>query len=199
MSKAGTLSQVYQKLKLAAPTLPLATSATDIVPGEGLQTAEIMFIGEAPGLTESVEHRPFVGKSGQLFRKTLRESGLTEAEVYITNIVKVRPPDNRDPSRLEIEAYRPYLNQEIEIIQPLIIATLGRFSMGKFLPDAKVSQVHGRLHKIIWQDRPLYILPLYHPAAALRATRVKTAFIADIMKLSKEVTNLKQSITEKLL
>lgn len=196
MSKAEELSQLYQKLNDAAPTLPLATTANDIVPGEGSPTAEIMFIGEAPGFNETVEHRPFVGKSGQLFRKTLRESGLTEAEVYISNIVKARPPDNRDPLPAEIEAYKPFLNQEIEIIQPVLIATLGRFSMGKFLPNVKVSQVHGRLHKIVWNQQSLYVIPMFHPAAALRATQVKNAFIEDIMKLPKVIAWIKNQVTD---
>jgi len=185
MSKAEELVELYRQLELAAAHLPLAEKATDIVPGEGSVDAEIMFIGEAPGYYESVERRPFVGKSGQLFRQTLRDSGYQEAEVFISNIVKVRPPDNRDPLPAEIEAYKSYLNQEIDIIQPLLIATLGRFSMAKFLPKAKVSQVHGRVHKVFWNQRPLFVLPLYHPAAALRATQMKEAFVSDLMKLPK--------------
>lgn len=196
MLKAEELAHVYQSLQQAAPTLPLASSADDIVPGEGSPDAEVMFIGEAPGYHESVQHRPFVGKSGQLFRKTLQESGLTEADVYISNIVKVRPPDNRDPLPTEIEAYKPYLNQEIDIIQPLLIATLGRFSMAKFLPNVKVSQVHGRLHKIIWNKKPLYVMPFYHPAAALRAPQVKEAFVADLKKLPKVLSWIKEKMTE---
>ena len=132
-----------------------------------------MFIGEAPGYYESVEHRPFVGKSGQLFRKTLGEIELPESEVYISNIVKVRPPDNRDPLPAEILAYKPFLNEEIEIIDPSLIVTLGRFSMTKFLPEVKVSQVHGRLHKIVWSGKPLFVLPMYHPAAARRGPQGK--------------------------
>ncbi len=184
-SKAEQLKELYSQLEAAAPSLPLAQSATDIVPGEGNPEAEIMFIGEAPGYFESVEHRPFVGKSGQLFRKTLVEVGILEADVYISNIVKARPPENRDPLPTEIAAYKPYLNQEIDIISPKVIATLGRYSMGKFLPDVKVSQVHGRLHKIKWNGKPLFILPMYHPAAALRAPQVKTSFVADFQKLPK--------------
>src|SRR5690606_18411603 len=122
----------YQELEAAAPSLPLAQVATDIVPGEGSAEAKIMFIGEAPGYFEAVQRRPFVGKSGQLFRKILKEeAGYDETEVYISNIVKVRPPDNRDPLPKEIEAYKPFLNQEIEIIEPDLIVTLGRFSMAK--------------------------------------------------------------------
>ncbi len=185
MTKAEALQALYQELKDAAPQLPLAESADDIVPGEGNPEAQFMFIGEAPGYYESVQHRPFVGKSGQLFRKTLVEVGIPEADVYISNIVKARPPDNRDPLPAEIVAYKPYLNREIEIIEPKVIVTLGRFSMAKFLPDVKVSQVHGRLHKIHWQAKTIFVLPMYHPAAALRAPKVKESFIADFQKLPK--------------
>ncbi len=185
MTKSERLEALYDRLRAAAPTLPLAESAADIVPGEGSPEAQVMFIGEAPGYYESVEHRPFVGKSGQLFRKTLGEIELPESEVYISNIVKVRPPDNRDPLPAEILAYKPFLNEEIEIIDPSLIVTLGRFSMTKFLPEVKVSQVHGRLHKIVWSGKPLFVLPMYHPAAALRATQVKESFITDFKKLPK--------------
>lgn len=191
MSKAADLQALYQKLEAQAPTLPLATTATDIVPGEGNPEAEIMFIGEAPGENEAIQRRPFVGKSGQLFRKTLNATGITEKDVYISNIVKVRPPENRDPLPSEIEAYRPYLNQEIAIIKPLLIATLGRFSMAKFLANVKVSQVHGRLHKVEWQQQLLYVLPLYHPAAALRAPKMMQAFTDDLQKLPKIIQWIK--------
>lgn len=209
MSKADDLQRVYEELERAAPTLPLATVATDIVPGEGSPDARIMFIGEAPGYHESVERRPFVGRSGQLFRKILKEeSGLADTDVYISNIVKVRPPDNRDPLPKEIEAYKPFLNREIEVIDPALIVTLGRFSMAKFLPEVKVSQVHGRLHKVKWSNRLQFVLPMYHPAAALRAPKVKESFIADFKKLPKvlawiddqqEVESLKQDVVDTIL
>jgi len=208
MTKPERLTALYSQLAVDAPTLPLAETANDIVPGEGSVNAQILFIGEAPGFHESVEHRPFVGRSGQLFRKTLTESGIPETDVYISNIVKARPPENRDPVPAEIAAYKPYLNQEIEIIQPALVVTLGRLSMGKFLLEVKISQVHGRLHKIVWQERALYVLPMYHPAAALRATNVKEAFIADFKKLPKllqwieqqqETAALTQDLKEALL
>jgi uracil-DNA glycosylase family 4 len=185
LSQAEQLAALYTQLESVATTLPLATRPHDIVPGEGAPSAEIMFIGEAPGYHESVERRPFVGRSGQLFRKVLEEVGIPQTEVYISNIVKVRPPDNRDPLPAEIAAYKPYLDQEITIIQPKVIVTLGRLSMAKFLPNVKVSQVHGRLHKVTWQGQPLFVLPMYHPAAALRAPQVKTSFIQDFKKLPK--------------
>ncbi len=204
MSKTDKLHNLYRELEAAAPALPLASQAQDIVPGEGNPDARIMFIGEAPGENEAIQRRPFVGRSGQLFRKTLVEAGYAEKDVYISNIVKVRPPENRDPLPSEIAAYKPYLNEEIDIIQPLLIATLGRFSMAKFLPDVKVSQVHGRLHKIQWNGKSLFVLPLYHPAAALRAPKVMTAFREDLLKLPKilgwiEQKSQDQQLTEKVL
>lgn len=182
------LYELYQRLELAASekSLPLATSATDIVPGEGSVSAAILFIGEAPGAEEALQRRPFVGRSGKLFRKVLvEESGIEPEQVYISNIVKVRPPDNRDPNLEELAAYREYLDAEIQILEPKLIVTLGRFSMAKFLPHAKISKVHGKLHKVTFSGQTYYILPMYHPAAALRATKTKQAFIADLKKISK--------------
>ncbi len=167
---------------------PLVEKVTDLVHGEGNESADIMLIGEAPGYYESVERRPFVGRSGQLLRKVLAESGLKAGQVYISNIVKVRPPDNRDPLPHEILAFKPYLDAEIDLIKPKLIVTLGRFSMAKFLPEVKASQVHGRLHKIKWNERILFILPMYHPAAALRATKIKESFINDFAKIEKIIT-----------
>lgn len=166
---------------------PLVEKVTDLVHGEGDEQASVMLIGEAPGYYESIERRPFVGRSGQLLRKVLAESDLQANQVYISNIVKVRPPDNRDPLPNEILAFKPYLDAEINLIKPKLIVTLGRFSMAKFLPDVKVSQVHGRLHKIKWNDQTLFILPMYHPAAALRSTKVKNFFIEDFAKIEKVI------------
>jgi uracil-DNA glycosylase len=117
MTKKQQLQELYAELEQAVP-LPLAEAAADIVPGEGSAEAELLFIGEAPGEKEAQLRRPFVGRSGQLFRKTLQEVGFSDTDVYISNIAKARPPENRDPSPVEIAAYRPYLDREIEIISP---------------------------------------------------------------------------------
>jgi uracil-DNA glycosylase len=185
MTKREQLDAVYQRLKQNLHTLPLGTIGEPTVPGDGDAEAELMFIGEAPGFHESQQRKPFVGRSGQLFIKTLAAVGFPRPEVYITNIVKVRPPENRDPTPAEISAYRPYLDQEIEIIRPKLIITLGRLSMGKFLPEVKISQVHGRLHKIQWKDTQLFILPMYHPAAALRNPQMQLSFVNDFQKIPK--------------
>lgn len=192
MDTAAALKALYQELEKAAPELPLATTAMDIVPGEGPATASILFIGEAPGHNEAVQRRPFVGVSGKLLRKTIEEAGLRPETYYISNIVKARPPDNRDPSLEEILAFKPFLDKEIEIIAPELIVTLGRFSMAKFLPDVKISQVHGRIHRLKWNGKTIHVLPMFHPAAALRATKVKTAFIEDMKKLPKVVAWLEE-------
>ena len=134
MDKAQQLLAVRTRLETNALNLPLVQTAKDTVPGEGNPNAEIMFIGEAAGYHESVQRRPFVGLAGQLLNKTLIANGLKREDVYISNVVKTRPPQNRDPLPEEIAAYAPYLDAEIDIIEPKIIATLGRFSMGKFLP-----------------------------------------------------------------
>ena len=185
MLKADDLKTLETELEKSFSKLPLAEKPEDVVHGEGDEKAEVMMIGEAPGFYEARDRRPFVGRSGQLLRKVMKEVGIEPAKVFISNIVKVRPPDNRDPKPDEILAYKPFLDREIDIISPKLIVTLGRFSMAKFLPDVKISQVHGRLHKIKWNDQILFILPMYHPAAALRATRVKESFIKDFKKINK--------------
>jgi len=192
MTVAKQLRDVQIELEAAVTNLPLANRAEDIVPGEGASTADIIFIGEAPGHHESVERRPFVGRSGKLLRQVITDIGLLPEQYYITNIIKVRPPDNRDPLPEEIAAFRPYLNREIAILQPELIVTLGRYSMAKFLPDVKISQVHGRLHQVIWQEKNQYVLPMYHPAAALRSTRTKEQFIADMTKIPRVLDWLRQ-------
>jgi DNA polymerase len=201
------LSKLESLLEKNVNILPLANRAEDIVHGEGKQDAEIMLIGEAPGYHEALERRPFVGRSGQLLRKTLLEIDLPAETVFISNIVKVRPPNNRDPSPKEILAFKPFLDKEIELIQPKLIVTLGRFSMAKFLEDVKISQIHGRLHKLRWQNQDLFVLPMYHPAAALRSGRVKKSFIEDFKKIKKiikwidsqqETLKLKEQLREEL-
>ncbi len=199
MDKAVLLEELQQTLENSFQTLPLASKKEDLVHGEGDPAAKVMCIGEAPGREEALQRRPFVGRSGKLLRKKLVEIGLPPAKVFISNIVKVRPPENRDPTPQEIAAYRPFLNREIEILQPEIIVTLGRFSMAKFLPEVKVSQVHGRLHKVIWEGKDLFVLPMYHPAAALRSTKMMESFTYDFKKLPKILSWLvEQNKTEKL-
>ena len=164
--------------------LDIAKAATNAVPGEGDPDAEIFFFGEAPGFNEDQQGRPFVGQAGKLLEKTLMsELGLTRDRVYITNIVKYRPPDNRDPLPNEIEACREWLDRQIEIISPKIIVTLGRYSMAKFIPDVSISKVYGQARFVDFSGQRYIVFPMYHPAAALRAGAVMQQFIADFSKL----------------
>jgi DNA polymerase len=157
--------------------LPLMES--NLVFGEGNVDCDVMFIGEAPGVNEDRERRPFVGRGGQLLNQVIQSIGWKREQVYISNIVKRRPPDNRDPLPAEIEAYKPYLTRQIEIINPKVVCTLGRFSMNYFLPLAKITNDHGRVFKI--DGRLIY--PVYHPAAALRSTGMMNTFKEDLKKL----------------
>lgn len=158
-------------------SLPLREA--NLVVGEGDPDAEVMFIGEAPGFYEDKLKRPFVGRAGQLLGRMIEANGWQRGDVYITNIVKRRPPGNRDPEPEELDAYRPYLSREIEILAPKIVAPLGRFSMAYFLPDGKISRDHG---KVFWW-RDALLVPLYHPAAALRSTGVLGELEKDFKKL----------------
>ncbi len=176
MEKQEKLDDLRKELESA--DLPLKKSA-NLVFGEGDINCAVMFIGEAPGFNEDVQKRPFVGRAGKLLDEMIVGIGWKRGDVYITNIVKRRPPDNRDPLPEEIEKYRPYLARQIEIIEPKIIATLGRFSMNYFLPFAKISRDHGKVFSVEGKT----IFPLYHPAAALRATDVLNELRADFKKL----------------
>ncbi len=169
------MGKIEQLMALAAELeankkLPLMES--NLVFGEGDSDATVLFIGEAPGVRENELRRPFVGRSGLLLDKMFATIDWKREQVYITNIVKRRPPDNRDPLPAEIEAYKPYLARQIEILKPKIIAPLGRFSMNYFLPEAKISRDQGKLFKVYLpgQVGDYFIYPLFHPAAALRST-----------------------------
>ena len=175
--KEKQLEELKEKM-LIDNKLPLSTN---LVFGEGRADAEILLIGEAPGLREDIEVRPFVGRSGKLLTVTLEEIGLHRNDVYITNIIKRRPPENRDPLPEEIEIYKPYLQKQIEIINPKIIVTLGRFSMNFFITTAKITRDQGKIFKI---DNYL-VIPMFHPAACLRATKVLMEFKKSFKRLPK--------------
>lgn len=158
----------------------LHRSRKKAVPGEGPSQAEIMFIGEGPGFHENEQGRPFVGAAGQFLDQLLEQAGVTRSDVWITNVVKCRPPGNRDPLPEEIEACTGnYLQHQIEIVNPSIIVTLGRFSMGLFFKAAKITQIHGQMRKV--GDR--YVIAMYHPAAALHQMSLKPAIMEDFAKL----------------
>lgn len=164
-------------------TLPLRKGSTRLVFGVGDPETKILLIGEGPGYWEDQKGEPFVGNAGKLLDRLLQSIKLTRNEVYITNVVHHRPPENRDPLPEEMEAYQPYLDKIIEIIGPKVIVTLGRFSMGKFLPGVKITSVHGKVHKVNWKGREIVIVPMYHPAAALRRGDVMDEIKTDFLKL----------------
>ena len=185
MTKSEQIEQLNRELENASKDLPIVRGPKDIVPGEGNAEAELLFIGEAAGRNEAIQRRPFVGVAGQLLDKILIENNFQRKDVYISNIVKARPPSNRDPMPEEIEAFCPYLDKEIEIIDPKLIITLGRFSMGKFIPGARISHIHGRLHQVKFLGKHRYVLPFFHPAAALRQPVVMDQFMKDFTKIRK--------------
>lgn len=158
----------------------LHRSRKNAVPGEGPTHAEIMFIGEGPGARENEQGRPFVGASGKFLDQLLEQAGVTRADVWITNVVKCRPPGNRDPMPDEIETCTSnYLQHQIKIVNPSIIVTLGRHSMGLFFKGAKITEIHGQMRKV--DDR--FVIPMYHPAAALHQISLKSVIMADFAKL----------------
>jgi len=178
MTAEETLAQIAKEVSVCT-NCALHHSRKKAVPGEGPANAEIMFIGEGPGFHENEQGRPFVGAAGQFLDQLLAQAGVTRAEVWIGNVVKCRPPQNRDPQPEELDACDKYLERQIEAINPSIIVTLGRFSMGKFMPSAKISQVHGQMRKV--GER--YVIAMFHPAAALHQASLKPAIIADFAKL----------------
>jgi uracil-DNA glycosylase family 4 len=151
------------------------------VPGEGPANSEIMLIGEGPGFHENEQGRPFVGAAGKFLEELLAQAGLRRTDVWIGNVVKCRPPGNRDPQPEELAACDAYLERQIRAIDPKIIITLGRFSMGKYMPGAKISAVHGQMRRI--GNR--FVIPMFHPAAALHQPKFKPQLLADFSKLPK--------------
>ena len=180
MGKQEALKNLEQEIANDT-TLPLREA--NLVFGEGNINCKVLFIGEAPGKTEDELRRPFVGRSGKLLDKMLNEIGMKREDVYITNIVKRRPPENRDPLPEEIIAYKPYLTRQIYIIKPTLIATLGRFSMNYFLPEAKISRDQGKL----FHANGYYIYPIYHPAAAMRGNAMMGDFKECFKKLPRAI------------
>jgi len=159
----------------------LAAQATNLVMGDGNINAEIVFIGEAPGKNEDEQGLPFVGAAGKFLNEMLAEAGLQRSDVYITNIVKYRPPNNRDPLPEEKKAFWPYLLKQLQIIKPKVVITLGRHSMEYFLPGMRISAIHGQPKRIQFGEDKLVIIPLFHPAAALYNGSMRQTLIDDFV------------------
>jgi len=173
--RAAELYEVIRGCRLCA----LAETRTHAVPGEGPLDAEVMCIGEAPGLNEDRQGRPFVGAAGQFLTELLAEAGLRREEVYICNVLKCRPPGNRDPLPGEISACAEYLDLQIDLVDPLVIVTLGRFSMARWFPQQTISRIHGRPKVVDGR----YIVPMYHPAAALHQGALRQVLVEDFRNL----------------
>jgi uracil-DNA glycosylase family 4 len=180
MSAEEILVQVAKEVTVCKKCA-LYHSRKKSVPGEGPANAEIMFIGEGPGFNENEQGRPFVGAAGNFLNELLAEAGLKRTDVWIGNVVKCRPPGNRDPLPEELAACNEYLERQITAINPKIIITLGRYSMGKFMPGVKISSIHGQMRRV--GDR--FVIAMFHPAAALHQAALKPAILKDFNELPK--------------
>ncbi|NLL90682.1 MAG: uracil-DNA glycosylase [Dehalococcoidales bacterium] len=174
----SALNELYDSIR-CCEKCEIARSRVKVVPGEGAEDAEIMFIGEAPGFYEDQQGRPFVGPAGKFLDELLASINLNRQKVYIANVIKCRPPANRDPLPQEILNCRHWLNRQIEIINPKAIVTLGRYSMAMFFPQKSISKIHGTAEK---RNGKLYVA-MYHPAAALHQGNLKDVIKADFLKL----------------
>ena len=190
------LKQTILKNKVCSE---LAKTATQLVFGEGNPDADIVFIGEAPGKHENEQGRPFVGAAGKFLNEMLEGIGLERKDVYITNIVKYRPPNNRDPLPEEKKAFLPYLQAQLEVMQPKMVVTLGRHSMNCFLPDLQISKIHGQAKRIKMSLKQsedvmtIVIMPLFHPAAALYNGQLRQTLIDDFAGIPEVLARINES------
>jgi len=175
MSELTELYEQVQRCQLCT----LARSRARAVPGEGPENATVMFIGEAPGFHEDKSGRPFVGAAGHFLDELLSSIGMKRGDVYIANVIKCRPPGNRDPLPAEVDACRPYLDRQIELIAPQMVVTLGRFSMARYFPGSKISTIHGRPRKI----QGVLYYPMFHPAAALHQPKLRRTVEDDMARI----------------
>jgi DNA polymerase len=182
-----SLDDVAQAVR-ACTDCPLHRGRSNAVPGEGNPSAELMFIGEGPGFHEDRQGRPFVGPAGSLLEELLASIGANRDDVFIANMVKCRPPQNRDPLPAEMAACSKYLDRQIELIDPAIIVTLGRFSMARFFPGETIGRAHGRLRR--HNDRMIY--PIMHPAAALHRAALRETIVQDFQAIPTLLEQLRQ-------
>ncbi len=182
------LSELCRKIAVCTKCEVLARTRSRVVPGEGAENAEIMFIGEAPGWHEDQQGRPFVGPAGQFLNHLLASVELKRESVFISNIIKCRPPQNRDPLPGEIQNCNPWLAQQIDLIKPKMIVTLGRYSMAMFFPGKTISKIHGTAQK---RDGIIYFA-MYHPAAALHQASLRQDIESDMLKIPAILTQMRQ-------
>jgi DNA polymerase len=174
----SALTELYQQI-VNCQQCGLVASRTKVVPGEGPEDADIVFVGEAPGWHEDQQGRPFVGPAGHFLNQLLASIGLKREEVYICNVIKCRPPQNRDPLPAEIKACQKWLDRQLELLHPKLIVTLGRYSMMRFFPGEAITKIHGKARK---QEGVIYY-PMYHPAAALHQQSLHESIEADMLKI----------------
>ena len=189
MSELGELYKQMAECRLCE----ISKTRTHVVPGEGSENPEILFIGEAPGFHEDQMGRPFVGPAGQFLDKMLASINLKRHQVHIVNVIKCRPPNNREPQPEEIDNCRPWLDKQIELIKPKMIVTLGRFSMAKFFPDKTISKIHGTGVKI----NGIVYFAMYHPAAALHQQSLRETIEADMLKIPAYLAEAKKAVEVK--
>ena len=192
INKQSQLDQIAKNIE-HCNKCRLCGLATNAVPGEGNPDADIVLIGEAPGQKEDETGRPFVGRAGKLLERLLQEIGMERQDVWIGNIIKHRPPKNRDPLPDEIRACQPYLVMQLRIIQPKLVVTLGRYAMNHFYPEGKITRDRGHVIKL--DDITLY--PVYHPAAALRNSNFAKALVQDFRRIPKLLQETNPSMNER--
>ncbi len=192
MSERLELEALHEQIAVCEKCV-LHKSRVEAVPGIGPEKTGIMFIGEAPGFHENQQGLPFVGAAGKFLDELLEKIGLRREEVFITNVVKCRPPGNRDPQSKEIEACRSYLDRQIELLQPKMIITLGRFSMARYFPNAKISRIHGQPRKM---EGVIYY-PMYHPAAALHQPSLRRTVEEDVLKIPELLAQIDEMVESK--
>jgi DNA polymerase len=175
----SALSELCEEIIVCQKCQALVQNRTKVVPGDGAEDADIMFIGEAPGWHEDQQGLPFVGPAGMFLNELLSSIGLKRGQVYITNVIKCRPPQNRDPLPTEIQNCHHWLDRQIELISPRMVVALGRYSMARFFPGKSISKVHGTAHK---EDNTIYYA-MYHPAAALHQQSLRQVVIADMLRI----------------
>ena len=175
----SALAELYRKIAACRDCEELARTRTQTVPGEGPEKPQIVFIGEAPGYHEDQQGRPFVGQAGQFLEQLLNSIGLKRSDVYICNVIKCRPPNNRDPLPTEIKNCQKWLDQQLELLSPKMTVTLGRYSLARFFPGEPISKIHGKARK---QDNIIYFA-MYHPAAALHQQSLRQTIEADMLKI----------------
>lgn len=182
MDKMTELKKLHE-IWLLKNTCQLKSTATQGVVGDGSADAEIVFIGEAPGAQEDKHGKPFIGAAGKFLNEMLESIHMNREDIYITNLVKYRPPENRDPTKEEIEACHTWLLDEIRTIDPLLIVTLGRHAMNYFFPEKKITNAHGEIFSTHIFNKPHFVLPLYHPAAALYNGSLREVLKSDFKRI----------------